>query len=62
MSPPFDELQAQTCRGSFPSSYEYDDYIPMVDKAVDASWKKELPNEKFVAANGTISPAISHLK
>ncbi|CAA6665601.1 unnamed protein product [Spirodela intermedia] len=41
---------AQICRGSLPTSYDYDDYIPMIDKVVDASWKKELTHEKFATS------------
>ncbi|XP_058088718.1 phosphatidylinositol/phosphatidylcholine transfer protein SFH3-like [Magnolia sinica] len=36
--------------------YAYDDYIPMVDKVVDASWKKQVQDEKLQAiCKGMIS-------
>ncbi|KAL5713302.1 proteasome endopeptidase complex [Ranunculus cassubicifolius] len=38
-------------RGIYTMGYpEYDEYVPMVDKAVDAGWKKELSHQKSFAS------------
>ncbi|KAG9449720.1 hypothetical protein H6P81_009685 [Aristolochia fimbriata] len=34
---------------------EYDEYVPMVDKAVDAGWKKEPSNPKLFVSKGSLS-------
>ena len=39
------------------NSYKYDDFVPMVDKSVDASWQKAVESNKFVA----LSKGASHL-
>ncbi|KAL4198880.1 hypothetical protein AMTRI_Chr03g48250 [Amborella trichopoda] len=49
--------EAQIGRGNFPSPYDYDDYIPMVDKAVDATWKNVAlaQDEKLLVSKGILS-------
>ncbi|XP_068636489.1 phosphatidylinositol/phosphatidylcholine transfer protein SFH12-like [Aristolochia californica] len=42
--------------GNFENTYKYDDFIPMVDKAVDVSWKKQILNDDFVLSKGLYSP------
>lgn len=37
------------CAGSFSG---YDEYVPMVDKAVDAGWKKQVALQRIHAAKG----------
>ncbi|KAK1268278.1 hypothetical protein QJS04_geneDACA005116 [Acorus gramineus] len=44
--PQLSPVHEQASRDHFLSSYGYDDYIPMVDKAVDATWMKEVLDEK----------------
>ncbi|KAH0977309.1 hypothetical protein GBA52_027028 [Prunus armeniaca] len=39
------------CAGSFSG---YDEYVPMVDKAVDAGWKKQVALQRIHAAKGTL--------
>ncbi|XP_068642645.1 phosphatidylinositol/phosphatidylcholine transfer protein SFH8-like [Aristolochia californica] len=34
---------------------EYDEYVPMVDKAVDAGWKKEASHQKLFVSKGSLS-------
>ncbi|XP_026659078.2 phosphatidylinositol/phosphatidylcholine transfer protein SFH3-like isoform X2 [Phoenix dactylifera] len=41
--------QVQGAKESFPTPDADDDYIPMVDKTVDASWNKEVMNEEQLA-------------
>ncbi|PIA55841.1 hypothetical protein AQUCO_00700278v1 [Aquilegia coerulea] len=42
-------------KGSYTVGYaEYDEYVPMVDKAVDAGWKKEISHQRSFAARGTL--------
>ena len=31
----------------------YDDFAPMIDKAVDATWSKAIQNDKFAISKGT---------
>ncbi|KAK2966013.1 hypothetical protein RJ640_017091, partial [Escallonia rubra] len=38
---------------NIPVAYEPDDYIPMVDKAVDAAWPKSVQCDKFAFSKGT---------
>eukprot|EP00262_Sarcandra_glabra_P006756 TRINITY_DN1927_c0_g5_i1.p1 TRINITY_DN1927_c0_g5~~TRINITY_DN1927_c0_g5_i1.p1 ORF type:complete len:626 (-),score=145.02 TRINITY_DN1927_c0_g5_i1:72-1949(-) len=38
--------------GGFP---EFDEYVPMVDKAVDAGWKKEVSHQRLSVSKGTVS-------
>ncbi|GMY05742.1 phosphatidylinositol/phosphatidylcholine transfer protein SFH8 [Fagus crenata] len=45
-------------KASFASSFSgYDEYVPMVDKAVDASWKKQVSLQRPYASKGTLPPA-----
>ncbi|KAK1299458.1 hypothetical protein QJS10_CPB14g00048 [Acorus calamus] len=44
--PQLSPVHEQVNHDYFPPSYGFDDYIPMVVKAVDAAWKKEILNEK----------------
>ncbi|KAG9449718.1 hypothetical protein H6P81_009683 [Aristolochia fimbriata] len=53
LSPVHEELPHG--HGNFQSAYEYDEFIPMVDKAVDASWKKEMLNDDFSPSKGMYS-------
>jgi len=47
LSPVHEEAQInQNC----PSDYEYDDFIPMVDKTVDATWHKVEENDKLAVS------------
>ncbi|XP_058091986.1 phosphatidylinositol/phosphatidylcholine transfer protein SFH12-like isoform X2 [Magnolia sinica] len=39
-----------------PSAYDYEDYIPMVDKAVDATWNKTIQDEKLDSLKGELCP------
>ncbi|OVA18763.1 Cellular retinaldehyde binding/alpha-tocopherol transport [Macleaya cordata] len=42
-------------KGSLSSAFlEYDEYVPMVDKAVDAGWKKEVSHQRSFALKGTL--------
>uniref|UniRef100_A0A1D1Z8N4 Sec14 cytosolic factor n=1 Tax=Anthurium amnicola TaxID=1678845 RepID=A0A1D1Z8N4_9ARAE len=58
LSPVHEDVQSG--RGTFPTPYGYDDYIPMVDKAVDASWKKDLFDEKFAITKSAFTMADVH--
>ncbi|OVA18764.1 CRAL-TRIO domain [Macleaya cordata] len=48
LSPVREEVQIS--RGTFPSPYMYNDFIPMVDKSVDASWNNMMQNDKLAFA------------
>ncbi|CAL5335137.1 unnamed protein product [Camellia sinensis] len=37
-------------------TYEYDDFVPMVDKAVDATWPKAVQSDKFTFFKAQIVP------
>eukprot|EP00262_Sarcandra_glabra_P006751 TRINITY_DN1927_c0_g1_i1.p1 TRINITY_DN1927_c0_g1~~TRINITY_DN1927_c0_g1_i1.p1 ORF type:complete len:627 (-),score=129.38 TRINITY_DN1927_c0_g1_i1:276-2156(-) len=39
---------------------EYDEYVPMVDKAVDVGWKKEVSQQRLSASKGAPSLSDSH--
>ncbi|XP_058091982.1 phosphatidylinositol/phosphatidylcholine transfer protein SFH8-like [Magnolia sinica] len=39
---------------------EFDEYVPMVDKAVDSSWKKEVSHQKLPSPRGTFPSLDSH--
>nr|XP_019710709.1 phosphatidylinositol/phosphatidylcholine transfer protein SFH6 isoform X2 [Elaeis guineensis] len=41
---------------SFSGFPEHDEYVPMVDKAVDAGWKKEASNQKLSLSKDTCKP------
>ncbi|XP_029123732.1 phosphatidylinositol/phosphatidylcholine transfer protein SFH6 isoform X2 [Elaeis guineensis] len=41
--------QVQSAKESFPTPVADDDFIPMVDKIVDANWSKEVMNEEQLA-------------
>ncbi|CAL9201495.1 unnamed protein product [Musa hybrid cultivar] len=46
---------------SFSSGFpEYDEYVPMVDKAVDGGWKKEISNKRLYASKGQCSNPETH--
>ncbi|THU44790.1 hypothetical protein C4D60_Mb02t11070 [Musa balbisiana] len=46
---------------SFSSGFpEYDEYVPMVDKAVDGGWKKEVSNKRLYASKGQCSNPETH--
>lgn len=47
----FDILQAKLSAKPNPF-VEYDEYVPMVDKPVDASWKKEVSAQKAPVPKG----------
>nr|CAD1838322.1 unnamed protein product [Ananas comosus var. bracteatus] len=49
----FPEYQVPIVEENFPTPCSYNDYIPMVDKAVDAAWNKELLNEKLAISKGS---------
>lgn len=51
-------LQVEVGHGKLPNAYEYD--IPMVDKVVDASWKREPKNEKLAIVKGMKLVASMH--
>ncbi|CAL5329056.1 hypothetical protein CsSME_00009361 [Camellia sinensis var. sinensis] len=36
-------------------TYEYDDFVPMVDKAVDATWPKPVQSDKFTFFKGVMT-------
>ncbi|KAI8028060.1 Phosphatidylinositol/phosphatidylcholine transfer protein SFH3 [Camellia lanceoleosa] len=36
-------------------TYEYDDFVPMVDKAVDATWPKAVQSDKFTLFKGVMT-------
>ncbi|KAL6993522.1 Phosphatidylinositol/phosphatidylcholine transfer protein sfh12 [Sarracenia purpurea var. burkii] len=38
---------------NFRKSFDYQDFMPMVDKTVDASWQKVVDNEMFALSKGT---------
>ncbi|MQL75420.1 hypothetical protein Taro_007797, partial [Colocasia esculenta] len=50
LSPVHEEVASG--RGAFPPSYAYDEYVPIVDKAVDATWRKDIMDEKFTISKG----------
>lgn len=35
-----------------PKSFDYQDFIPVVDKTMDASWQKMVDNERFTPSKG----------
>nr|XP_018682203.1 PREDICTED: phosphatidylinositol/phosphatidylcholine transfer protein SFH3-like isoform X2 [Musa acuminata subsp. malaccensis] len=41
----------------FPTPYSYGDYLPIVDKAVDSCWNKEIPDEKLAISKGACNPS-----
>jgi len=44
-------------KASYAGSFSgYDEYVPMVDKAVDAGWKKQASYQKPCASKGTLPP------
>ncbi|KAI3912175.1 hypothetical protein MKW92_046543 [Papaver armeniacum] len=44
-------------KGSLSGAYlEYDEYVPMVDKAVDFGWKKEIAHQRSFALKGRTIP------
>ncbi|KAJ4834419.1 Phosphatidylinositol/phosphatidylcholine transfer protein sfh8 [Turnera subulata] len=43
--------------GSFPG---YDEYVPMVDKTVDAGWKKQVSHHKSTVSKATLAPPDHH--
>ncbi|XP_019710043.1 phosphatidylinositol/phosphatidylcholine transfer protein SFH6 [Elaeis guineensis] len=45
---------------SFSGFPEHDEYVPMVDKAVDAGWKKEVSNQKLPSSKGSFSLSDTH--
>ncbi|THU63410.1 hypothetical protein C4D60_Mb01t15460 [Musa balbisiana] len=46
---------------SFSSGFpEYDEYVPMVDKAVDGGWKKEVSNKRLSTSKGECSISKTH--
>eukprot|EP00268_Persea_americana_P015044 TRINITY_DN16817_c0_g2_i2.p1 TRINITY_DN16817_c0_g2~~TRINITY_DN16817_c0_g2_i2.p1 ORF type:complete len:578 (+),score=143.54 TRINITY_DN16817_c0_g2_i2:313-2046(+) len=51
--PPVHE-EVEVGHGMLPNAYDYD--IPMVDKVVDASWKREPKNEKLAIVKGVSVP------
>ncbi|KAF6156640.1 hypothetical protein GIB67_017776 [Kingdonia uniflora] len=52
LSPVRDE-QVHIARRSFPSAYEYDDFMP--EKGVDSTWKKTIQHESFGYSKGCYS-------
>ncbi|KAL6011397.1 Phosphatidylinositol/phosphatidylcholine transfer protein sfh8 [Asimina triloba] len=40
---------------------EFDEYVPMVDKAVDSSWKKEVSHLKLPSPKGSLPAMNSHV-
>ncbi|XP_008784937.1 phosphatidylinositol/phosphatidylcholine transfer protein SFH8-like [Phoenix dactylifera] len=45
---------------SFSGFPEHDEHVPMVDKAVDAGWKKEVSNQKLSSSKGSFSLSDMH--
>ncbi|KAI3978844.1 hypothetical protein MKX01_016019 [Papaver californicum] len=48
LSPVREEFQAS--KAAFPTPYKYDDFMPMVDKSVDATWNSMTQNDKLALA------------
>ncbi|XP_072990143.1 phosphatidylinositol/phosphatidylcholine transfer protein SFH12-like isoform X2 [Typha latifolia] len=46
----YPEHQVAMVKDHIPPLYSYDDYIPMIDKAVDASWNKAVRDEKLTTS------------
>ncbi|KAF6166698.1 hypothetical protein GIB67_005560, partial [Kingdonia uniflora] len=44
--------EVHIARRSFPSAYEYDDFMPIVEKGVDSTWKKTIQHESFGYSKG----------
>ncbi|KAG1342821.1 putative Vacuolar protein sorting-associated protein 45 [Cocos nucifera] len=45
---------------SFSGFPQHDEYVPMVDKAVDAGWKKEVSTQKLSSSKGSFSLLDTH--
>uniref|UniRef100_A0A804J8N4 CRAL-TRIO domain-containing protein n=2 Tax=Musa acuminata TaxID=4641 RepID=A0A804J8N4_MUSAM len=59
-SPVHEELDIPDCKAAdkkFPTPYSYGDYLPIVDKAVDSCWNKEIPDEKLAISKGACNPS-----
>ncbi|KAH6767190.1 Sec14p-like phosphatidylinositol transfer family protein [Perilla frutescens var. hirtella] len=52
LTPVREEAKAVGTTGHFSNLSGYDEYVPMVDKAVDSGWKKQTITEKFNVSEG----------
>ncbi|CAL9095630.1 unnamed protein product [Musa textilis] len=61
-SPVHEELDIPNCKAAAekfptPTPCSYGDYLPIVDKAVDSCWNKEIPDEKLAISKGARNPS-----
>ncbi|WOG82426.1 hypothetical protein DCAR_0101590 [Daucus carota subsp. sativus] len=57
LTPVREEAKVNGSAGHASTFLGYDEYVPMVDKAVDAGWKKQASFKKVTASKGTPTPA-----